>query len=110
MAFRDWLLEQALEAERIDWEHKQAIAKADAKRAAKHLKRLKKARPPMYRPDPVVYKIIVVLGVRKGALGELEEFTEVVGTMSELEAERIAKAKAQALGFIYRGTISVERL
>ncbi len=110
MSFRDWLLEQRLEAERIEWEHKQALAKAELKRAEKHLKRLKKNRPPMYRPDPVFYKIKVVVGVRNGPLGEYFEFTCTVTTMSELEAETEAKAQARARGYICRGVVSTERL
>lgn len=110
MSFKNWMLEQALEAERIEWEHKAAVAKAEAKRAAKHIKRLKKARPPMYRPEPVFYKIEVVVAVRKGPTGELTEFTVIINTMSEVEAETEAKAQAKSLGFLCRGIISLERL
>lgn len=115
MAFKDWFskveLEQALKAEQIEWEHKQAIAKADLKRAKDHLKRMKKSRPPMFRPDPVVYVIVVVMNVRgDGGNGELEEFVTKVPTISEFEAELQAKKEAQALGFVWRGTVSIERV
>lgn len=101
-----------LESSIREWAAIEDFAKKQ-KEAAKAEKRLRKAkalRPALYRPDAPPAQIEVVLLVRNGALGDLIEALFKVSTMSELQAEREAKAKAQADGLIWRGTVSVMRV
>lgn len=113
MSYKDWEAMQRFEAElkaaQIEWEHKQAVAKADLKRATKRLKEMKKARGAVYRPDrPIRYSVEVVLNVRRaGAHGVLFELRlTITGTMSETQAEVEAVRQAKELGYVWRGTVS----
>ena len=115
MSYKEWesarRFEQELQAAQIEWEHKQAIAKADMKRAQKHVKRMKKARGQMFYPDPPIrYTVRVVLLVRQasdwaGTTPVAMEFI-ISGTMGETQAEVQAIQKAKELGFLWVGTAS----
>lgn len=117
MSFKKWeetlRFEQELKAAQIEWEHKQAIAKADMKRAKKQLKALKERRGQIFRPDPPIrYTVEVTLIVRlltdwPGEVGFTIKIT-VEGVMSETQAEVQAIGKLKELGYAYAGTQSTK--
>lgn len=115
MSFADWEArrkeQQALELALIEWEHEQAVAQAELVRAEKRLKQMKRNRPAMFRPDaPVVYVIHVTMNARPlTGLGDLQEVTISVATMSEVEAELQARSELKALGFCWRGVVKIVR-
>lgn len=113
MNYAEWMQrrreEEALALEIAEWEFKQDVAKAEAKRAAKRLKAMKKARPAMFRPDaPLRYTVEVVLLVRPGNAWKGEAPTAlaitIVGVMSETQAQVEAIQKAKELGYVWAGT------
>lgn len=113
MSYKEWeaarRFEQELQAAKIEWEHKQDIAKADLKRAKKQLKALKARRGQVFRPDPPIrYTVEVTLMVRlltdwPGEIGFAVKIT-ISGVMSETQAEVQAIGKLRELGYAYVGT------
>jgi len=116
MSYKEWedarRFEENLKLAQIEWEHKQAVAKADLKRAKKRLKEMKKSRPAMYRPDrPIDYTVEVVLMVRPFGLHVDRPFEltfRISGLMSETQAEVEAVRQAKNSGYIWRGTVSTK--
>ncbi len=105
-----------LEAQIRAWADLEAYAAANRETAQKirAFEKAKRKRPPMYRPDtrPVCHTIIVTLNVREQTpegLGELTEAIYPIRTISEAEAEMQAKQQAKIAGFVWRGTVSIER-
>lgn len=113
MSYKD--LEEQIRAwaELETFAHNQKVEAQKAKRIAKLAREKKKGRPPMFIPDrPVRYEIEVILNVRRveeGMSGDLLEVAFTVPTISADEAEIQAKQQAKLAGFIWRGTVAVER-
>jgi hypothetical protein len=117
MSFKKWeealRFEQELKAAQIEWEHARDVAKADLKRAEKHVKAMKKARGQMFRPDPPIRYIVTVdllvrpFGAWAGETPTKMQFI-ISGVMSETQAEVQAIGKAKELGFLWAGTLGTK--
>lgn len=113
MSFKDLeeTIRQALAVEA--WEAERAALEAEQKRIAKRLKKLKASRPPVPERPPRQF-IVVVLNVRPlqadGKLGQLEQATYEIETISEVHAEIEARRTAKDANLVWRGVVEIRRI